>query len=81
MSAVDNIVTVGTYYLKSRKPLADLPFPVTDQIGAVIARQVELHGEDKPFRIKALGYDWQFVPQAQVSTEDNKAGRVIRVVE
>jgi hypothetical protein len=70
-------LTVGTYFLKGQDP-STLGLDVHDAIGEIVARQVALRGDDKPFNFKALGYKWRYVPQSIVESETGKVGKIVK---
>jgi hypothetical protein len=61
-----NQQVVGTYHLLDKRPeKVKASMKVAYRIGDVVARQVELRGEDKPFTFKAFGFRWQYVPEVK----------------
>jgi len=58
--------TVGTLYLDERradKVLSAQKPAVADSAREICSQQMELRGHEKPFRFKALGFNWRYVPE------------------
>lgn len=61
-----NQQVVGTYHLLDTRPdRVKASMKVAYRIGDIVARQVELRGEDKPFTFKAFGFRWQYTPEVK----------------
>lgn len=69
---------VGTYHLLETRPdKIAAGYKVQDKIGAVVAQQVELQGDDKPFKFKAFGLTWRYAPEAPVQKAVSNTGAMI----
>lgn len=72
--------TVGTLYLDEHRAdriQAAHQAGVADKVREICSRQVEAHGENRPFRFKALGFAWRYEPEGNMPLKPGSSQAVI----